>query len=85
MKSCHLALPQRSYSYLENQIPPEMIEAQRDVILFICTVQIKGTSSLATVLRIIIRLTNTWIPNPKSEVQRSEQDNNFHPHIIVVF
>jgi hypothetical protein len=85
MKSCHLALPQRRYSYLENQIPPDMIEAQRVVILYISTMQIKDTSSLATVLRIIIRLTITWIPNPNSQAQRSVQDNNFHPHIIVVF
>jgi hypothetical protein len=59
------------------KIPPELIQAQQDVVLCMDTMYINGMSILTTISRHIMYRTTEWVPNKTAKAYRSALDNVF--------
>jgi hypothetical protein len=53
------------------KIPPELIQAQQDVVLCMDTMYINGMSFLTTISRHIMYRTTEWVPNKTAKAYRS--------------
>jgi hypothetical protein len=59
------------------EIPRALMEAQRDVVLCMDTMNINGLSFLTTISRNLMYRTTEWVPNKTSNSYRSALDNVF--------
>jgi hypothetical protein len=59
------------------KIPPELIQAQQDVVLCMDTMYINGMSFLTTILQHIMYRTTEWVPNKTAKAYWSALDNVF--------
>jgi hypothetical protein len=67
------------------KIPPELIQAQQDVVLCMDTMYINGMSFLTTISRHIMYRTTEWVPNKTAKAYRSALDNVFRLYNLAGF
>ena len=67
------------------EIPPELIQAQQDVVLCMDTMYINGMSFLTTISRHIMYRTTEWVPNKTAKAYRSALDNVFRLYNLAGF